>query len=253
MPPADPFTVDVLRRLDALERHVIPDLEGIEHRNQYALHVLDEGVPIGMADRFDHVGAGVTVSLLGSVATIDVPGGGGGGGGDWDLLQQIEVAGADAADIDFSSIDQTYRHLFFVGSLRKTIDASLTVKVQFNGITGNAYTTGRGIWAATFGTESFDVSDRSHVLHSLNEADHSAGLVAMGFMLVPYYSVTDRHKFFVQMAGYYEDDRVAGDRISASYGGGGNVNLLAAINRVRFFPLTGLFKVGSAITMYGIT
>lgn len=50
-----------------------------DHQHAVAVQVFDEGIDQGTAFRQDFTGAGVTASVLGGVATIDVPGGGAGG------------------------------------------------------------------------------------------------------------------------------------------------------------------------------
>jgi len=195
-------------------------------------------------------GAGAPSSGLGinNDMYLDTSGPGSGLG-----LQKIAevLLGADAASVSFSSIPQTYRHLWAIVYGRVT-EASTDdyVYCQFNGDTGANYD--RQHVLISNNTTSFlsEYAQTRIRLGDLSGANASrAGQAGMSESLIPHYAGTTFEKVVMSSSFLSFGTSSPGNTVVLP---GGGWRSTAAINQITFLPAANNFKAGSLFTLYGI-
>ena len=211
----------------------------------------DEGAAEGAADTIDFVGAGVSVSFAGGVATVDIPGAVGGSG---DLVMIDDtLLGSDQANITFTGIPSTYRDLVIVVTARTDRAGNATDDFLLR-----------------VGSGSIDTG--SNYLHMINYTGSSnghfnsggggatawyAGIAAgntatAGYFsghrleIIDYASTTQTRAMLMQSIMYDTS------KVYKTDGGGVWENTSAAIDQVRVYPGLGTnLKAGTRATLYG--
>lgn len=101
------------------------------------VNVQDEGLTLGFGAHLNFTGAGVTVSLTGNVATVNIPGGGGGGTTGWTSYYDYT---ATAAQTTFAAAGVTTtptKHQVFVNGGLRRIGAQNDYTVSGNNVVFN--------------------------------------------------------------------------------------------------------------------
>lgn len=165
----------------------------------------------------------------------------------FESIATVNLTGGDSGSITFSSIPQTYKHLQFRVFARDNRAAvGNTIRWQFNGDTGNNYSShaiyGDGATAATF-TLTTDYGIATVV--SSNSA--TSGVFGAFIMDVLDYTNTNKYKTTRTLAGY--DNNGSGD-IELDSGLWMNTSAINQI-AVRFNSATAL-KQYSHLALYGI-
>ena len=152
-----------------------------------------------------------------------------------------QTLGSAQASITFSSISGSYTDLVLITSASSDISAdSNDIKCQFNGDTGNNYST-----TFVYGTGSSAASGRSVNSSGVLIARHHATEYAVGITHFQSYSNTTTYKTVLSRGS-------TGSAITIAYAG--NWRNTAAITSMVLTPTSASnFDSGSTFTLYGIS
>jgi hypothetical protein len=181
-------------------------------------------------------------------AEIGGGGGGGAGGGALVPLQEVILTSA-AADIDLTSIDQSYRHLLLYAMVRGTDSTTGQVLwCEFNGDTGTNYRRQRlrGTGTSSSGQH---LSGNAIALGTYTGASAPAGEAGYHTVEIPFYNLTTFNKMVQAHVGDRRGTGTSDTQVDPTAGWWLNT---AAITRIRLYPNAGDFVAGSAVTLYGI-
>jgi hypothetical protein len=181
----------------------------------------------------------------------------GGGSGALTLIDD-QTLGADAAQITFSSIAGTYKHLRIIFQARGTSAAGVVAfRAQFNADTAANYDTiflvASGSGANTTATPGGGRTDgaaptTSLYVAQLPDSTSPAGSAGAGDLLIPNYAGTVFHKQTRSV-----DYGRTGTSAQSVGDYGGTWRSTAAITAIRLFPLSGNLLAGSRASLYGLS
>ncbi len=158
------------------------------------------------------------------------------------------VPNANQASITFSSIPQTYSHLFILYELATNTNAAASevLLMQINGDAATHY--GGAIWACSNTgtvTGSASVGDTAMTVGYVYQAGTPA--VGTGFITLPNYSTPNYHNaVYTTMSG-----DAGTSNGNQSGGGGATYNVASHITSLTFFPATSSgFSNTGAVSLY---
>lgn len=158
------------------------------------------------------------------------------------------VLGADAANVDFTSIPATYRHLMIVIYGQSALGADIdTVMVRFNGSSAANYENQRLRGSSTTASAAFSTGQTSlevGVISGRTIADDQFGACVIW---IPGYADSAKLKAAIGM-GISIRSALAAIELS----GGHNTSITAALNQVTVFPGAANWKAGTIVTLYGL-
>lgn len=194
------------------------------------------------------VSAGTNVTVTGTPTNpIINSSGGGGGSGALTQIQQI-ITSASQASVTFSAIPGTFTNLIlrYIGR-SLSVTAADDLKMQFNGDTGNNYTTQVTVSIGTAVSGIPIISASAFVIGTLTASTSTAGMSGGGSLIIPGYVQTLFNKTGSGLMSYAQ--------ISAnltSFISGLQWANTAAITSIALFPNLGSgFLNGSIFTLYG--
>jgi hypothetical protein len=159
---------------------------------------------------------------------------------------------AAASEIDITGIPATFKHLRLYVAARSTGNIGITqdLKAQFNGDTGANYS-GVQIYNDTNFASALATEQSGSTfawLGRITETDALAGVFGMSVVEIPFYANTTFHKQWMAQ-NHAENANTSTDLISGMFSG--RWRSTAAINRIRLFPESGNFDVGTSVTLVG--
>lgn len=158
--------------------------------------------------------------------------------------------GGSAANVDLTSIVQTYAHLLLVVSARGDLAAALTtLSVRFNGDTAANYDWQRlgGGGVSVSPVESFGQTAIEHGFVPAASAGANLFNASIGF--IPHYAGTSNNKLALS---------VSSSKSGTSTGNMANIfecgfwRSNAAITRITLLPSTGNWVAGTRVSLYGL-
>jgi hypothetical protein len=167
--------------------------------------------------------------------------------GDYESIQTVTVGAGGSANVEFTSIPSTYKHLQVRGIGRgTTADTLVLVRFQLNSDTGNNYArhiiTGDG---STVGVAT-DASQPVGGVGNFAAANASASIFGTAVLDILDYANTNKYKTIRSLSG---NDR----------NGAGTVGLFSslwlstnAITSIKVFPAAANFAQYSSFALYGI-
>lgn len=167
--------------------------------------------------------------------------------GDFESIQTI-TAGSAVANIEFTSIPQTYTHLQIRAIGRSTFaDNDLLVQYQLNGDTGTNYSEhavyGTGASRTSYQNTNTSVPGAFRV----TGASSTANSFGVGVMDILDYRNTNKFKTSRCLIGH---DQNGAGLIFLWSSNWRNTN---AITSIKFFPSSGSFATNSTFALYGVT
>lgn len=175
---------------------------------------------------------------------------GGGGSGAMTVLKETVVSGSAVADIDWTSIPATSRHLLIEISARGTgTFTTQAILAQFNGDTAGNYDYQRHFGNNATSGAAASVGQISARVGVIAGASADSGKAGVSTIHIPDYAGTTFHKM-----GTSQQFGVSGTAAAnlAVDNDGFLWRSTAAINRIRLFPNSGNFDVGTVATLYGL-
>lgn len=215
-----------------------------------AIAIQDEGVAQGSASTVNFTGAGVTSTVSGGVASVNIPGGGAG-----DLVKIAEVVtSGSATNVSFTAIPAIYRALRLCVHGRGTkVATSVDVRVRFNGDTGNDYDLAFGQGGgdpANVAQLSPNPSPAALYIGDFAAASAPANVADTCSFDIVGYASTVFHKSMVGLVTHKKGNSSTLD-IDVAFIAGWWRNT-AAINQIDVFPSSGAFVNGTTVTLYAL-
>jgi hypothetical protein len=183
------------------------------------------------------------MGLLGGLATNGGLSGGSAGGS---ALISDSTLGADAANIDFTSIAQTYKHLRLVIHARSAVAAqkdNLVVRFNNDSTATHYVSAAIGMYGSIAAEGGYN--DKLIIAY-VPGASAAAGLSAAVDTLIPDYTGTT---LWQEVTG--NSSGVADSAMVVV--GGGSFKQLAAISRITIFAVGGNLLAGSRASLYGLS
>lgn len=167
--------------------------------------------------------------------------------GDYESIATTTVGSGGAANVTFSSIPSTYKHLQIRGISRSTDSAAYTqTQLTINGVTTN-YTLhqlfGDGSAASAYGV----TGQSSTQFESMTADTATASIYGVAIIDILDYQSTNKNKTFRIFAGY---DANGSGRLALS--SGMTTTNTNAVTSVTLTPRFGSFKQYSSFALYGI-
>lgn len=166
---------------------------------------------------------------------------------DYEFLETISV-GTAVASIEFTNIEQTYKHLQIRTTHRLTNNAtSDTLRMRINGAT-----TGYQSVAELFGTGTSASTDKDDITSSIIvgiSANANYTTNQFGASIIDFHDYTNTNKFKTAQIFHSTGYSAQTDRILT---GQGYLASGSAVTSISFFPGTGNLAVGSRFSLYGI-
>jgi hypothetical protein len=165
------------------------------------------------------------------------------------LIAQV-VLGAAAANITFTAIPQTYRHLLLVLSGRSDAAVAATpVHIRLNGDTGANYDTQRMNAAGTALAAAEFLAATAGFVGAVPGASATAGMAGMARILLPDYRGTARLKTWTAEGG---ESQGTGTGQTFLRHDRGQWRSAVAITDVGVYPASGNFAAATVATLYGL-
>jgi len=163
------------------------------------------------------------------------------------LIETVTVGVGGAANIEFTSIPQTYTDLHLVTSIRESrTDAAsangVSWNLRFNSLTTNQ--SQRSLYYAGAIPSALSGLDAGFFMWSTTGLDTS-NVFASGQVYIPNYAGSSYKSFSSEQIG--ENNGSSGGRLHA-----GLWSSTAAITSIQMFPSTGTFVEYSSASLYGI-
>jgi hypothetical protein len=165
------------------------------------------------------------------------------------LIAQV-VLGAAAANITFTAIPQTYRHLLLVLSGRSDAAVAATpVHIRLNGDTGANYDTQRMNAAGTALAAVEFLAATAGFVGAVPGASATAGMAGITRILLPDYRGTARLKTWTAEGG---ESQGTGTGQTFLRHDRGQWRSAVAITDVGVYPASGNFAAATVATLYGL-
>lgn len=162
-----------------------------------------------------------------------------------------KILTASAASIDLPNIPASFAHLELIVYARGDAGvAAVTVKLQFNGDTGNNYSAQVFFANGTTITGAEDIGVSSMRVGRVPAGTAIANSFGCASVQIPNYAQATNHKA-VTGASASRDSAAAG-AMFIEYDGGVWFGTPTAINRIVVLPSTGNFVAGTRVTLYGL-
>jgi hypothetical protein len=179
--------------------------------------------------------------ILGIIASQNYP------RGSYESISTVTVGGGGAADVQFTSIPSTYKHLQVRGISRSTDSANFTqTKLTINGVTTN-YTLHQLFGDGASATAFAATGQASTLYESMTADTATASIYGVTILDILDYTSTNKHKTFRIMAGY---DANGSGRLALS--SGMTTTNTNAVTSVTLTPRFGNFKQYTQFALYGI-
>lgn len=158
-------------------------------------------------------------------------------------IQTVTVGSGGAANIDFTSIPQTYTDLKIVLSARNT-SGTAHVQINFNGVSTNL--SQRAIYGDGSGAAAFENGPASY-LGEMGLTGATASVFGSLEVCIPNYTTSNNKTYFVDSAG---ENNATLNYLNLNAGLWSNS---AAITRITLIPSAGSFAQYSTATLYGVS
>jgi hypothetical protein len=172
----------------------------------------------------------------------------------FESIETIYVASGTQANITFSSIPQTYKHLMIRATARTNSGGQGDwVRCEFNGISG-ASTYFDLLSYSDGGGQSGSLATSAIGAYALRSSGVSSGSAYMGMNVMELldYTATNKIKTFKYIAGHSNNTGSSTTNGQVVFGAG-VFNNTAAVTQLKFFSEnSGSFTAGTRITLYGI-
>jgi len=162
----------------------------------------------------------------------------------YDAIATVTVGSGGAANIEFTSIVNTYTDLVILASTRSTSGGATDGSVYFNGDTTAANYSRRVLYGDGSAAASASVSNARFLI--VNADGTTASTFANSLIYIPNYTSSNNKS--VSSEGVEENN--ATGAIAAM--NAGLWNNTAVINAIRLVPTSGNFAQYSTATLYGI-
>jgi hypothetical protein len=186
-------------------------------------------------------GAQVTTALTGALTT---PGAKGAfQSATFEGIASYTVTGSSVSSYTFTSIPQTYKHLYIVADIfSTTVGEDIAIQVGNGSVdTGTNYSGG---WTRHIATSVTSVSDLNNSRIRLSDGGSpTSGNSTTLDMYMPMYSSTTAHKPVMAHSGNHNRGQ---DLVSGKWRGN------SAIDTIKFYMLVGNLEVNTRISIFGI-
>lgn len=160
------------------------------------------------------------------------------------------ILGSDTANIDFTSIPGTYRHLLVVAFLRgTTVATNQAIHLRLNNDSGANYDVQQLYVNNASVTGAETIGGTSDYLGTINAASAPANTFSPVEILIPNYAIGTQNKVFLSRC-YNKRAESSGNLFSWMNNGDYRSN--TAITRVTLYPGADNFLAASMATLYGI-
>lgn len=178
--------------------------------------------------------------------------------GDFESIQTITVGSGGAANIEFTSIPQTYTHLQirFIARDNRATYGSDDFKMQINGQTSANYYTNHRIYGtgASSGSEGYSTSSgiQGYLMGVPSASGSSANVFGVAIVDILDYRNTNKLKTFRSLSGV-ENNSSNGNTLGAVLLFSGTYLDTTAISSIKVSPGNGtLINQYSSFALYGV-
>jgi len=167
------------------------------------------------------------------------------------LISETIVGGGGAANITFSAIPGTFRHLqiFWVG--RSDQAGAQAIKMQFNADTAGNYDYQDLLTNHTTVAGAASVAQTKMRCGAIPGTGAPADAMGGGTITIPYYATTTEDKLFTAQS--WRSDGTAQGNQNMDFNAGAWRTSGSAITQVVIVPDAGNFVANSSFSLYGIT
>lgn len=166
------------------------------------------------------------------------------------LISDSQLGGS-AANIDFTSISSSYKHLVLFLSFRSdTAATSTATKIRFNNDSTSNYYTQLDVASGASATSGEGIAASSCDLGSMPAASATANFFSKVMVFVPDYTHATNRPGFTAISGFALG--TSSGNVTA-YNAYGFLNIAGAVSRVTLFAGAGSLVSGSRATLYGLT
>lgn len=167
-----------------------------------------------------------------------------------DLIQRVTVGAGGAANINFTSIPQTYRHLQIKMIFRSSRAAPATqdaVRVQFNGITSASYSS-HGLYYSSGSSGAEGYANNTFIYGNNGPTSNiSASVFGVNICSVLDYTDIIKNKTFICL-GTTDTNATTGEIIVRT----GSILLTNAVTSINLYLGVGNFVENTVASLYGV-